>query len=472
MPGHGWLRRKSFDELDRSTKHGDLRRSLGWLDLTGLGIGAIIGTGIFVLTGVVAATRAGPAVVISFALSGLAAGLTALVYAELAAMVPVSGSAYTYAYAALGEIFAWVIGWDLILEYIVAASAVAIGWAGYAVDLLASLGITLPQAWTAPPALGGIINIPALAIVAMITGLLNLGTRESASVNRTIVAVKLAVILLFIAVGASRVRAANWTPFLPFGWNGVLGGAAIIFFAYIGFDAVSTAAEEVKRPQRDLPLGILLALGISTILYLVTSLVLTGMVPYTELNTPSPIAHALLLRGARWATAFVSVGALAGLTSVLLVQIYGQTRIFFTMARDGLFPAGLARLSARSQTPTFLTMLTGGVIALLAGLTPIAVVAELANIGTLAAFVIVSIGVIVLRRTAPQRPRPFRAPGMPWTALAAAGASLYLMSRLPTLTWIRFAVWLGLGLTIYALYGYRHSRAGGGAASLREAPPN
>ncbi|WRP18076.1 amino acid permease [Carboxydochorda subterranea] len=438
-----------------------LRRQLTALDLTVFGVGAIIGTGIFVLTGVVAARFAGPGVILSFVLAGVVSAMAAFVYAELAAMVPVAGSAYTYAYAALGELAAWVIGWDLILEYTVAAGAVAIGWSGYFADVLESLGLPIPHALIAGPLEGGVINLPAVVIVAVLTALLIRGTRESAEATHLAVAVKLLVLALFLAVGIPRIHPARWRPFLPFGPEGVVRGAGLIFFAYIGFDAVSAAAEEVRRPQRDLARGILGSLGLSSLLYVGVAAVLTGIVPYTELNVPSPIAAALLRVGLRWAGGLVAVGALAGLTSVLLVNLYAQSRIFFAMARDGLLPSLFAN-TGRGQTPRWAVLLTGAGVAVLGALLPVRVVAELANIGTLAAFIIVSVGVIVLRRVHPEWDRPFRVPWVPWLPALTALASFYLALQLPRLTWMRFAAWLAMGLILYATYGRHRSRLAAG----------
>lgn len=446
-----------------------LRRVLGPWDLTFLGLGGIIGTGIFVLTGVAAARFAGPAVVISFVISGIAAALTAFVYAELASMVPVAGSAYTYAYSALGELPAWVIGWDLILEYTVAASAVAIGWASYLTSLLANLGVPLPRALTAGPWEGGLLHLPALLVVMAVTALLALGTRESATFNLAVVTAKLAALALFIALGARKVNPGHWVPFAPYGVAGIMRAAAIVFFAYIGFDAVSTAAEEVRRPARDLPIGILASLGIATTLYLAVAAILTGILPYPHLDTASPVATALVAAGYRWASAAVSVGALAGLTSVLVVDIFAQSRIFFAMAGDGLLPPVFARVARGRGTPTVSIFLTGGAVALVASLLPIGTVAELANIGTLAAFVLVSAGVIVLRRLRPDLPRPFRVPWVPWFPALAALFCLYLMANLPALTWVRFGVWLATGLAIYFTYSVRHSLLARGPA--REVRP-
>lgn len=454
---HFW-RVKPIDELFQESKQEKLPKAMGAIDLVALGVGAVIGTGIFVLTGVAAAEYAGPGVTLSFILSGLGAGLAALVYAELASMVPVAGSAYTFAYASLGEMVAWVIGWNLILEYLVAAGAVAIGWSSYLSDLLRSAGIGLPHALTAGPLAGGIINLPALLIVALLTSLTITGTRHSAEVSRIIVAIKIAVIILFLVLGFSHVNPANWRPFTPFGLLGVAHGAAIIFFAYVGFDAVATAAEEVRDPRRDLPLGIIGTLLIATVLYVAVALALTGMVHYSTLNNPSPVATALLSLGIRWASGIVSLGALAGLTSVLLVDIYAQSRIFFAMARDGLLPAAFHRLHPRYQTPYVALWVVGGGIALIGSFLPIDIVAQLANIGTLTAFIIVSIGVLVLRKSRPDLKRPFRVPGYPYTPVAAAAFSVYLASNLPPLTWVRFVVWMAIGLIVYFGYGATHSQ--------------
>lgn len=422
-----------------------------------LGVGAIIGTGLFVLTGVGAAHYAGPGIVFSFVLAGLVSALAALIYAELAAMVPAAGSAYTYAYAGLGEFIAWIIGWDLILEYTVAAGAVAIGWSGYLVDSLAAAGLALPHALTAPPAAGGVFNLPAAALALAVTGVVILGSRQSATASRIVVAAKLAAVVLFLLVGWRHVNPANWSPFAPFGGTGILAGAAIVFFAYIGFDAVATAAEETRRPGRDLPVGIFGALAISATMYVAVSLVLTGMVPFYQLGTASPVTAALLAVGERWSVALVSTGAVAGLASVILTAIYAQSRVFFAMARDGLLPPAFARLHPRYRTPHVTALATGVTVALIGGLLPIQAVAELANIGTLAAFVIVAIGVTVLRYQKPALQRPFRAPGLPWVPLGVVVASVYLAMHLPATTWIRFGLWLLLGLGIYFGYSRRHS---------------
>jgi APA family basic amino acid/polyamine antiporter len=436
----------------------DLRRVLGGRDLIAMGIGAIIGTGIFVLTGVAAALYAGPGIIFSFILAGITAALAALVYSELTAMYPAAGSAYTYTYASLGEIIAWLIGWNLVLEYTVAAAAVALGWSGYLLDLLKPLGIHLPGILTSSPFSGGVINLLPILIIAVIVYLVAAGAKESSKVNNIVVVLKLAAIALFLALGFSRFNPGNWQPFLPFGTAGVLRGASVIFFAYIGFDAVSTAAEEVRNPKRDLPVGIVGSLLISTVLYLGVTAVLTGMVKFNLLNTASPITTALILRGLPWAAALVSVGALAGLTSVLLVSFFAQSRILFAMSRDGMLPPLFSRLHPRLKSPVFSILAVGVVASLLSSLLPINLIAELANIGTLSAFAMVSIGVIVLRRTLPDQPRPFKVPLVPYLPLFSFAASIYLMTNLPVLTWYRFVAWVIIGLIIYFAYSIKHSR--------------
>jgi len=457
------LKKKSIDQLLAQAK-GDgsgksLKKVLGAFELTMLGIGAIIGTGIFVLTGLAAANYSGPALIISFMISGAACAFAGLCYAEFAAMVPVAGSAYTYGYAALGEIWAWIIGWDLLLEYAVAVAAVAIGWSGYMVSLFKSVGINLPPALINAPGIeGGMINLPAMLIIAAITILLTRGVSESAKFNNVIVGIKLVVILLFICIGVFHIHPSNWTPFMPYGWSGVFKGAAIIFFAYIGFDAVSTAAEEVKNPQRDLPIGIITSLIVCTILYIVVSAILTGMVPYLDFKqTSAPVAFALQQVGVNWGSALVSVGAICGITSVLLVMMFGQTRILFAMSRDGLLPKVFGRIHPKYGTPAKSTLLVGIVTALTAGFTPIGVVAELTNIGTLAAFIVVSISIIVMRKTRPDIKRTFKVPFSPIVPGLAVLSCGFLITQLPMITIIRFVVWLVLGFIVYFFYGRHHS---------------
>lgn len=453
------FRKKRIEDLlNVSTGEKSLKKVLGAFELTMLGIGAIIGTGIFVLTGIAAANYSGPALVISFIISSIACAFAGLCYAEFAAMVPVAGSAYTYGYAALGEFWAWIIGWDLIAEYAFAISAVAIGWSGYIVKLLSAVGVNLPAAIIKAPHEGGIVNLPAVLIIGVICTLLFQGVKQSAVVNDIIVAIKVAVVLLFIVLGVSHVNPANWTPFMPYGWSGVISGASVIFFAYIGFDAVSTAAEEVKNPQRDLPIGIIGSLAICTVLYIVVSAILTGMVPYLQFKeTAAPVAYALEQVGIHWGSALVSVGAVCGITSVLLVMIFGQTRVLFAMSRDGLLPKVFGDVHPVHQTPAKSTIFVGIVSALLAGFTPIGVVAELTNIGTLTAFVIVCAAVIVLRKTRPDLERKFKCPLVPVVPVLGIAFCLLLIFKLPVITQLRFLVWLVIGFVLYFGYGNKNS---------------
>ncbi|HWQ89300.1 MAG TPA: amino acid permease [Desulfitobacteriaceae bacterium] len=452
------FRKKSIEQLllDSQKKNG-LRRCLNALDLTALGIGAILGTGIFVLTGVAAAKYAGPALVLSFVLSGIVCASAALVYAEFASMIPVAGSAYTYSYVSLGELFAWIIGWDLMLEYALACSTVAIGWSGYFIKLLQGFGLNLP-AWTTLSAGSGVqIDIPAVVIVLLITWLLSTGVKESARINNTMVFVKLLSVVIFILVAIFFIKPANWHPFIPFGWNGVFQGAAIVFFAYIGFDSVSTAAEEVKNPQKDLPRGIIASLIICSILYILVAALLTGIVSYTLLDVSAPVAYALQLINQNWAAGIISFGALFGITTVLLVMLYAQTRVFYAMTRDGLLPKKFCYTHPKYKTPYKITWITGIIVAIIAAFMPIDIAAEMVNIGTLAAFIFVSIAVIVLRRLKPDMPRAFRCPWVPVIPAFAVLFSFFLMLKLPGLTWIRFAVWLVIGIIVYFSYGYKHS---------------
>jgi basic amino acid/polyamine antiporter, APA family len=467
LPDHSMFRTRSITDLIEGSKgEHSLKKVLGPFELVMLGVGAIVGTGIFVVTGVAAANYSGPALVVSFSIAGTACVFAALCYAEFATVVPIAGSAYTYSYASLGEIWAWIIGWDLILEYSVSIAAVAIGWSGYMVNLLAGAGITFPAAFANPPGVsGGIVNLPAILIIGIITGLLILGVRESARVNNVIVLVKLSVIMLFLYLGVSRVNPVNWTPFFPYGWSGVITGAAIVFFAYIGFDAVSTAAEEVRDPQKNLPIGIIGSLIICTILYIVVSAVLTGMVPYLEFkNTAAPVAYALTRIGISWGAALISVGAICGITSVILVLLYGQTRIFFAMARDGLLPCSFGTVHPVLRTPVRVTLLVGAATATIASLLPLTSVAELVNIGTLAAFIIVASGVLVLRRTRPDLERPFRTPLVPLVPVLCILSCFGLILALPTITHLRFVIWLAIGLVIYFSYGMKNARATTGSA--------
>jgi len=449
-----------FAEAEGRTEAHALKRALGPLDLVMLGIGGIIGTGIFVLTGVAAVDHAGPGVVASFAVAGFACALAGLCYAEFATLIPISGSAYSYAYATLGEIVAWIIGWDLILEYAVAASAVASGWSGYFRVILESVGISLPVALLHAPgtAEGALVNLPALLVILAVSTLLVIGIRESARANAVIVALKLGVILFVIVAGFSHVDPSNWRPFAPFGWNGIMAGGAIVFFSYIGFDCVTTAAEESRNPERDMPIGILGSLAICTLLYLAVSAIVTGMVPLAQIDRTAPLASAFRDVGLGFAAGLISIGAIVGLTSVLLVLLLGQSRIFLAMSRDGLMPKAFGRIHPRFRTPHISTILVGLIVAVLSGLTPLTVLVELVSIGTLFAFVLVSAGVLVLRRSQPELRRPFRCPWVPVVPLLAIAACGYLMASLPGVTWLRFVVWLVLGLGLYFSYGRRHSR--------------
>ena len=466
-----------------------LRRILGPVQLSSLGIGAIIGTGIFVLTGVAAHDKTGPALMLSFVVSGLACIFAALCYAEFAAMVPVAGSAYTYAYATLGELFAWIVGWDLVLEYAVASAAVAHGWSHYFQDFIGIFGIHLPFAlantpFDLDPAIGTygptgrIIDFPALVITAIVTAILVKGIRESASFNAFMVAVKLVVVLMVIGVGVFYIDPRNWHPFAPYGLTGVsffgktifgqtgisgeplgmLAGAATIFFAYIGFDSVSTHAEEARNPRRDVPIGIISSLIICTVLYIAVSAVLTGMVPYDKINIDAPVSNAFAQVGLRWAQFLISLGALTGITSVLLVLMLSQPRVMLAMARDRLIPPSFfGAIHEKFRTPWKATILTGLFVAVQASLLPLRILSELVNIGTLLAFVIVCAAVLIMRRTNPELPRPFRAPLFPFVPIAGIAICLLLMFSLPGENWLRLFVWLFIGFAIYFTYGRKHS---------------
>ncbi|WP_277397053.1 amino acid permease [Pseudomonas frederiksbergensis] len=438
-----------------------LKKVLGPMDLVLIGIGAIVGTGIFVLTGTGALT-AGPALMVSFLIAALACGFAALCYAEFASSVPVAGSIYTYSYATLGELVAWMIGWDLMLEYGLASSAVSVGWSGYFQSLLSGFGLNLPVVLTAAPgSLPSVetwFNLPALVIMLAVTWMLSMGIKESARVNNVMVIIKIAVVLLFIAVGVRHVQPANWQPFAPFGGHGILSASALVFFAFIGFDAVSSAAEEVKKPARDLPIGIIGSLAVCAVLYVAVSMIMTGIVPYAQfLGVDHPVSLALQHAGENWVAGFVDLGAIVGMTTVILVMAYGQTRIIYAMSRDGLLPQRLSRVHPRFGTPFFATWMVGIVFGLISALIPLNVLAELINIGTLAAFSLISVAVIVLRKTRPDLPRAFRCPGVPVVPLLAIAFCVTLMTFLKQATWLAFAAWLAIGLVIYFAYARRRS---------------
>src|SRR5579863_674139 len=484
---------KSIAELQEQESSGNqLRRALSATSLTLLGIGGIIGTGIFVLTGTAAANHAGPALALSFIVAGIGCTLAGFCYAEFAAMIPVSGSAYSYSYATLGEGIAWFIGWNLVLEYLFAVATVSVGWSGYAVSLLDQLHLHIPQALSSAPfgtpmgqeglhivRTGAFINLPAMLIVGAIGTICYIGIRQSAAFNAVIVAIKVTVVLLFILFGVSFIQTSNWHPFIPpnsgqfgvFGLSGILGAAGVIFFAYIGFDAISTAAQESRNPQRDMPIGILTSLVICTILYVIVSAVLTGMVNYKELDVPAPVALALdKYPGLRWLGIPVKLGAVCGMTSVMLVMTIAQARIFFAMARDGLLPPFFGRVHPRFRTPSTGTIVTGTAAAVVGGLFPVKILGELVAIGTLAAFVTVCIGILVLRQTRPDLPRPFRTP-WPWfTCIAGALVCGAMMVSLGPETWARLVIWTAIGVLIYVFYGYRHSCVGKAANGTAATP--
>ncbi|HTL56290.1 MAG TPA: amino acid permease [Candidatus Limnocylindrales bacterium] len=505
------FRRKSVTDLQaEALTDQSLKRALGPLNLTMLGIGAIIGTGIFVLSGHAAAANAGPAVVLSFVLAGTASAFAALCYSEFAALVPMSGSAYTYSYATLGELFAWIIGWDLALEYAVGAITVSVGWSGYVVSFLRDFGIQVPPelsaargthlidipaalaaslkvraGWTAIsgtslldqirvlgtdpltlPHATAIFNLPAIFIVAVVTLMLVIGIKESAGFNDIIVLIKLAVVLLFIGGAIWAINPKNWHPFIPpnsgtwgeFGWSGVIRGASLVFFAYIGFDAVSTAAQEAKNPQRDMPIGIIGSLIVCTILYILVSGIATGVVLYPQLNVPDPIAMAADQAQMGWLARIIKLGAIAGLSSVILVMMLGQTRVFWTMSRDGLLPSFISNVHPRFKTPWVITIVTGIIVALVGGVLDVGEAGELCNIGTLLAFAIVSVAVLVLRVREPNLPRKFKTPWVWFVAPMGAVSSMLLMYGLPARTWIRLVIWFAIGMVFYFIYGVRHSK--------------
>jgi APA family basic amino acid/polyamine antiporter len=513
-----WVRKsitKLQAEAAESNEH-SFKRTLSGLNLITLGIGAIIGAGFFVLTGHAAAENAGPAVTLSFVLGGIACAFAGLCYAEMASTVPIAGSAYTYAYATMGEFIAWLIGWDLILEYMVGATAVAIGWSGYVTSVLRDFGIAIPAQFTAsvgtklvdvPDAIAGqlhmrhgwtalndkiiklftdhnvpyetftqvtaVVNVPAMFIVALVTALLVIGIKESANVNNVIVLIKVAIVVVFILVGLPKFSSANWGgEFIPqsdewfhYGWSGIMRGAGVVFFAYIGFDAVSTAAQEAKNPQRDMPIGIIGSLVICTILYCLGAIVMTGVVNYKQLDVPDPVAVAIDAMGLAWLSGIVKLGAIAGLSSVILVMLLSQPRIFYSMARDGLLPKAVSKVHPRFRTPWITTIITGAIVMVAAGTIPISIAGELTSIGTLFAFAVVSAGVLVMRITQPEVERPFKAPFIYFTAPMGVLSAVGLMATLPGDTWIRLVVWMAIGLVIYLVYGAHHSVLGGGKVS-------
>ncbi len=466
--------KKSVEALRADARANPLRRALGPLNLTTLGIGSIIGTGIFVLTGTAASQNAGPSLIISMIIAGVGCAFAGLCYAEFSAMIPVAGSAYTYAYATMGELLAWIIGWDLILEYALATATVAVGWSGYFSSLIADVGLHVPPSLSAAPGetvaiaggvtVNGMFNLPAAVIVVFVAALLMIGIKQSANTNTALVTIKAMVLVVFVVAGAAYVNRDNLTPFIPpntggfghFGWSGILRGAGVMFFAYIGFYAVSTAAQEAKNPQRDMPIGILASLAICTVLYIAVAVVLLGIVPYTKLNVADPLAVGIDATGLTWFSPVLKVSALFGLFSTMLVTLLGQTR---SMSRDGLLPALFQKVHPSFRTPYVSTALTGGIVAIAAGLLPIGVLSVLVSMGTLLAFVIVCAGILVLRKTSPEIERPFRTPGLPWVPLLGAGFCIAQMVALPPQTWERLVIWLAVGLVIYFAYGKRRAKA-------------
>jgi basic amino acid/polyamine antiporter, APA family len=462
MKRHNLFKRKSISDLllNSNRPESSLKKSLGAFDLTMLGVGAVVGAGIFVLPGKIASEMTGPSIIISFIIAGIACALAALCYSEFASSVPVAGSAYTYSYAVFGELVAWILGWALLLEYGLASASVASGWSSYLQDLLAGFNIHLPHALSGAfnPGAGTIIDLPAVLIVLIIAFLLTWGIRESAKVNAVMVLIKVAVVILFIVVGIWYVKPVNWTPFAPFGFHGIVTGAATVFFAYIGFDAVSTAAEEVKNPQRNMPIGIIASLIICTLLYIILSSVLTGIVPFTHLlGVANPVAFGLQYIHQNWVAGFLSLGAIVGMTTVILVMTYGGTRLVYAMSRDGLLPSSLSKVNKRFKTPVVNTWVFSIIIAFFGGFISLDKLAEMVNIGTLFAFTMVSLGIFFLRNMKDAPKSVFRVPFYPILPALSFLLCFYLILNLKWITWLSFGIWLVIGLIIYASYGSRHS---------------
>lgn len=470
--------RKEISVFEKEIQENPLKKHLNLTNIVLLGIGAIIGAGIFVITGTAAALHAGPAVSLSFVISAFGCLLVGLCYAEFSSMIPISGSAYSYGYATMGEFIAWIIGWDLILEYLFGASAVAVGWSGYMVSFLADFGLHLPEKITQSPfaydndgwhLTGAFINFPAVFIIVLMSTLLIIGIKESSKINNIIVVVKVSVILLFVGFGIAHINPENWTPFIPentgdrtqFGWSGVLTGAAVVFFAYLGFDALATTAQEAKNPKRDIPRGILYSLLITVILYVAVSLVMTGIVHYTELNVAAPIAVAINATGESlaWLSPLIKIGAIAGLSSVIMVLLFAQSRVFYVMSKDGLLWKFFSKTHSKYKTPYVTNVVIAVFASLFAGFLPMSLLGELVSIGTLFAFIIVSVGIIVMRKTEPDLPRDFKTPWVPFVPLLGAGIFLIQMLSLPFDTWIRLIVWMFLGFVIYFTYGRKNSLA-------------